>query len=288
MPAPPTISRFAPSPTGRLHLGHAYSALLAHRLTRERGGRFLLRIEDIDSTRCRPEFVEGIHEDLKWLGVSWDGPVRVQSRHLETYRQVLDRFSERGLLYRCYCTRREIRAAEPRMGPDGPVYPGTCRDRADARLSSEPAPGVPFALRLDLERAMAAAGGAEMFWVDEVAGTVRAEPERLGDVVLARKDIGTSYHLAVTVDDAAQGVNYVCRGMDLFAATHVHRLLQQLLDLPVPIYHHHDLLRDSSGDKLAKRARSPSLQELRENGVTAADVAARVGLSDALKSLGQS
>ena len=272
MPATPTISRFAPSPTGRLHLGHAYSALLSYRLTQERGGRFLLRIEDIDSTRCRPQHVDGILEDLKWLGLSWETPVRRQSEHLGTYRQALDQLAERGLLYRCYCTRKEIRAANPRMGPDGPVYPGICRDRADARLDAKPAPGVPFALRLDLEKAMAAVGDIEMFWVDEAAGTLRAAPEQLGDVVLARKDIGTSYHLAVTVDDAVQGVNFICRGMDLFAATHVHRLLQQLLDLPVPVYHHHALLKDASGAKLAKRLSSQSLKELREDGATVADL----------------
>ncbi len=279
MQATPAISRFAPSPTGRLHLGHAYSALLSYRLTRQRNGRFLLRIEDIDSTRCRPEFAQGILEDLAWLGLSWETPVRLQSQHLETYRQALERLAERGLLYRCYCTRKEIRAAKPRMGPEGPVYPGICRDRADARLDAEPAPGAPYALRLDLEKAMAAVGGVGMYWVDELAGTIRAEPEQQGDVVLARKDIGTSYHLAVTVDDAVQDVNFVCRGMDLFVATHVHRLLQQLLELPVPVYHHHALLRDASGDKLAKRLGSRSLKELRENGVTAADILIRLGLA---------
>ncbi len=274
-----TISRFAPSPTGRLHLGHAYSAVVAYRLTRDRGGRFLLRIEDIDSTRCRPEFVDGILEDLAWLGLSWEEEVRLQSRHLETYRQALEKLGEQGLLYRCYCTRQEIRASKPRMGPEGPIYPGICRDRADARLDAEPAAGVPFALRLDLEKALAAVGGVEMSWVDELAGTVLAEPEQLGDVVLARKDIGTSYHLAVTVDDAVQGVSFVCRGEDLFTATHVHRLLQQLLDLPVPVYHHHDLLRDASGEKLAKRTGSRSLGELREDGATPADILRRLGLA---------
>ncbi len=273
----PTISRFAPSPTGRLHLGHAYSAVLAYRLTQERGGRFLLRIEDIDSTRCRPEFARGILEDLAWLGLSWEEPVRLQSQHLEAYRQALEKLGEQGLLYRCYCTRQEIRASKPRMGPEGPIYPGICRQRADARLDAEPAAGVPFALRLDLEKALAAVGG-ELSWVDELAGTVLAEPEQLGDVVLARKDIGTSYHLAVTVDDAAQGVSFVCRGEDLFTATHVHRLLQQLLDLPVPVYHHHALLRDASGEKLAKRLGSRSLRELRDDGATPADVLTRLGL----------
>ena len=288
MQAAATISRFAPSPTGRLHLGHAYSALLSYRLTRERNGRFLLRIEDIDSTRCRPEFVQGILEDLGWLGLRWEQPVRLQSQHLGIYRRALDKLAQRGLLYRCYCTRKEILAAKPRMGPEGPVYPGICRDRADARLGAEPLPDAPFALRLDLEKALAAVGGADMYWLDEVAGTVGAEPARLGDVVLARKDIGTSYHLAVTVDDALQGVNFVCRGMDLFAATHVHRLLQQLLDLPVPDYHHHALLRDASGDKLAKRFGSQPLRDLRDNGVTAADIRARLGLAgDSLTAMGE-
>ncbi len=272
------ISRFAPSPTGRLHLGHAYSAALAYNLTRARSGRFLLRIEDIDATRCRSEFTRGILEDLAWLGLSWEIPVRLQSEHLESYRRALEELGARGLLYRCYCTRKEIRAAEPRMGPEGPIYPGTCRGRPDAYLDTEATGGVPFALRLDLDKARAAVGGVEMTWVDELAGDVRAEPEQLGDVVLARKDIGTSYHLAVTVDDALQGVDFVCRGEDLFAATHVHRLLQELLELPVPVYHHHALLRDAAGEKLAKRRGSPSLRELREEGVTAADVLARLGL----------
>ncbi len=272
------ISRFAPSPTGRLHLGHAYSAALAYHLTQARNGRFLLRIEDIDSTRCRPEFTGGILEDLAWLGLLWETPVRLQSQHLATYRRALDELGARGLLYRCYCTRKEIRAMEPRMGPEGPIYPGICRDRPDARLDAEPPEGKQFALRLDLDRALAAVGGAEMTWVDELVGDIRAEPERLGDIVLARKDIGTSYHLAVTVDDALQGVSFVCRGEDLFVATHVHRLLQELLELPVPVYHHHALLRDAAGEKLAKRRGSPSLKELRDSGATADDVLARLGL----------
>lgn len=261
------VTRFAPSPTGRLHLGHAYSALLAHDYARERDGTFLLRIEDIDPGRARPEFVDGIFEDLLWLGLEWDGELLYQSERLDIYAEAIERLKAAGLLYPCTCTRAEIAAeiaasASAPHGPDGPVYPGTCRGSADAAR--------PHAWRLDVAKAMARAG--PLYWLDDHT-EVRAEPERFGDVVLARKDAPASYHLAVTVDDAAQGVTDIVRGRDLYAATDVHRLLQALLDLPTPTYHHHALLADAGGNRLAKRHRAPTVASLREAG---ADPAALV------------
>jgi glutamyl-Q tRNA(Asp) synthetase len=262
------ISRFAPSPTGGLHIGHAWSALLAHDFARERGGAFLLRIEDIDPGRARAEHVDAILEDLGWLGLHWDGEILFQSRRLHLYSTALDRLKESGLVYPCFCTRSAIAAeiaasASAPHGPDGPVYPGTCRalpepERA-RRMASEP-----HAWRLDSAKAAAAAG--PLYWKDGDT-EVQAEPAAHGDVVLARKDAPTSYHLAVTVDDAAQGVTDVVRGRDLFAATDVHRLLQALLGLPTPHYHHHPLLLDERGRRLAKRHGAPSLADLRAAGV---------------------
>ena len=260
------VTRFAPSPTGALHLGHAISAIRAHDLARVGGGRFLLRIEDIDGTRSRPEHVEGILADLSWLGLSWDGPVLCQSARLVDYETGLQALSERGLLYPCFCTRADIAAslAAPHAGEGGPVYPGTCRrlDPAtrDARMASEL-----HAWRIDMARAVGMAGS--LTWHDATAGWVDADPLSHGDVVLARKDASASYHLAVTIDDAAQGVTDVVRGADLFTATHVHRLLQYLLGLPTPRYHHHPLLADATGRRLAKRDGAPSLAEMRGNGV---------------------
>jgi glutamyl-Q tRNA(Asp) synthetase len=262
------VTRFAPSPTGRLHLGHAYSALLAHAFARGEGGRFLLRIEDIDPGRTREEHVAGIIEDLAWLGIDWDGEVVRQSQRLPLYAQALDRLKARGLAFPCFCTRSEIAAeiaasASAPHGPDGPLYPGTCRrlsvDEREQRLAHEP-----HAWRLDMMKAVREVG--DLHWPDAAAGEVLAEPDRFGDVVLARKDAPTSYHLAVTVDDAAQGVTDIVRGRDLFAATDVHRLLQALLDLPVPLYHHHVLLADASGQRLAKRTDAPSIASLRAAG----------------------
>ncbi|WP_347269630.1 tRNA glutamyl-Q(34) synthetase GluQRS [Rhizorhabdus histidinilytica] len=269
----PSISRFAPSPTGRLHLGHAFSALCAHDLARAKGGRFLLRIEDIDPTRCRPEHVAGILEDLRWLGLGWDGEVVFQSERLPLYAAALDRLKAMGLVYPCFCTRTRIAAeiaasAAAPHGPDGPLYPGICRDLGEDERAARIAAGEPHAWRLDIARADALAG--PLGWHDSVAGEVAATPEVHGDVVLARKDAPTSYHLAVTVDDAAQGVTDVVRGQDLFAATHVHRLLQALLGLPVPRYHHHPLLTDEKGERLAKRAGSPTLASMRAEGADAA------------------
>jgi glutamyl-Q tRNA(Asp) synthetase len=233
------ISRFAPSPTGRLHLGHAWSALQAHDLARSAGGTFLLRIEDIDTGRCRAEFIDRIMEDLLWLGLEWDGPVMIQSERFDIYRAALQSLIDQGLVYRCWCTRTEIAAsAGAPQGDEGPVYPGTCKGRV------APSNDRAYCWRLDTER----------------AGFL---PH--GDVVLARKDTPTSYHLSVTIDDATQGVTDVVRGSDLREATQVHRLLQSLLDLPTPRYHHHALLAGADGARLAKRHNAPTIQSLRES-----------------------
>jgi glutamyl-Q tRNA(Asp) synthetase len=268
------VSRFAPSPTGRLHLGHAASALLAHDFARRSGGRFLLRIEDIDSGRSRPEHVDGIFEDLAWLGLAWDEAPVFQSQRLPLYAEALERLKAIGVAYPCFCTRSAIAAeiaasAAAPHGPDGPHYPGTCRRLAaaerEARISAEP-----HAWRLDVGKARSSFPG-DLHWRDNGRDIV-AEPEAFGDVVLARKDAPTSYHLAVTIDDAAQGVTDVVRGRDLFAATHVHRLLQALLGLPTPDYHHHAVLLDAEGRRLAKRHGAQTLQSLREDGADPAEL----------------
>ncbi|HWW64645.1 MAG TPA: tRNA glutamyl-Q(34) synthetase GluQRS [Sphingomonadaceae bacterium] len=259
------VTRFAPSPTGRLHLGHAYSALLAHDLGRAAGGRFLLRIEDIDPGRTREAHVAGIEEDLRWLGLDWDGPVLRQSTRLPLYADALDELRAMGLLYPCFCTRAEIAAsAAAPHGPATNLYPGTCRALSPAERTERQAT-TPHAWRLDMARAVARAG--PLSWHDVEQGEVVAAPGRLGDVVLARKDAPVSYHLAVTIDDAAQGVTDIVRGQDLFEATHVHRLLQALLGLPTPRYHHHRLLTDAGGRRLAKRDGAPTLAAAREAGV---------------------
>lgn len=261
--AAPVTTRFAPSPTGRLHQGHAFSAQIAHDFARSRGGRFLLRIEDIDAGRAREEHVAGIFEDLAWLGIGWDGPVVRQSARLPLYAAALARLGAIGLTYPCFCTRAEIAAsASAPHGPEGPRYPGTCRRLPQAVRARRS--GEPHAVRLDMAAAVARAG--PLAWHDATAGVVVADPLPHGDVVLARKDAPTSYHLAVTVDDAAQGVTDIVRGVDLFAATHVHRLLQALLDLPTPRYHHHPLLTGPDGRRLAKRDGAQSLAELRASG----------------------
>ena len=252
------ITRFAPSPTGRLHLGHAWSALLAHDAARSRNGQFLLRIEDIDAGRCRAEFAEAIYEDLGWLGLQWHGDVMVQSQRTAIYRDALAQLDAMGLLYRCICTRREI--AESAGAPQdgfGTVYPGTCRGQ---RLTQG-------AWRIDMAKAVAMAGPLD--WHDASAGLISAQPAIHGDIVIARKDAGTSYHLAATLDDAAQGITHVVRGQDLFIATHIHRLLQALLGLPTPTYHHHRLIIGRDGTRLAKRKASPTLAAMREAGVKA-------------------
>lgn len=262
------ISRFAPSPTGRLHLGHAYSALKAFDFARAAGGRFLLRIEDIDGGRTREEFVEGIIEDLRWLGIDWDGGMVRQSDRLSFYAGALERLKAMGLVYPCFCTRAEIAAsAAAPHGDEGPVYPGTCRALSEKVRHARR--NEPHCWRLEMAKAIDAASPSRqraLMWHDATAGWIAADPLPQGDVVLARKDAPTSYHLAVTVDDAAQGVTDVVRGQDLFAATHIHRLLQALLGLATPHYHHHPLLTDATGQRLAKRHNSPSLADLRAQG----------------------
>jgi glutamyl-Q tRNA(Asp) synthetase len=266
------VTRFAPSPTGRLHLGHAMSAVLAHELARRAGGRFLLRIEDIDLARCREEHVAGMLADLEWLGLGWDDAEVRQSSRLHLYAAALDRLKARALVYPCYCTRAEIAAsASAPHGSDAPVYPGTCRAIREPDLTR------PHCWRLDMARAVALAG--PLSWSDH--GTpIAADPAAQGDVVLARKDAPASYHLAVTVDDADQGVTDIVRGVDLFAATHVHRLLQALLGLPTPRYHHHPLLTDERGERLAKRTGALSLAAMREAGEDGLALAAALARGD--------
>jgi glutamyl-Q tRNA(Asp) synthetase len=264
------ISRFAPSPTGRLHLGHAYAAIRAHDHARAAGGAFLLRIEDIDGTRSREAFVAGIEEDLRWLGLDWDGPVVRQSTRLARYAAALDDLRGQGLLYPCFCTRADIAASgsAPHHGPDGLVYPGTCRHLPAAEAADRIAAGVPHAWRLAIDAAVesAVARAGALSWHDLAAGDQIAEPQAFGDVVLARKDAPASYHLAVTVDDAAQGVTDVVRGADLIRATDIHRLLQALLGLPTPVYLHHPLLVGPDGERLAKRHGAPALADRRAAG----------------------
>jgi glutamyl-Q tRNA(Asp) synthetase len=283
------VFRFAPSPNGELHLGHALSALVGCRQAKDAGGRFLLRIEDIDAGRTRPEFVAGILEDLRWLGVEWEEPVVFQSARMPAYRDAARRLDELGVLYRCFATRSEIEAAAVGAGcdPDGtPLYPGLWRGRSERDVVDALAAGRPYALRIDIAEACRAAasilGGRPLTFVeigaDGVHELVEARPERWGDAVIVRKDAPTSYHLAVVVDDAWQSVTHVTRGRDLHAATDLHRLLQVLLGLPEPIYHHHRLVVDSAGRKLAKSARDTSLRSIRERGMSAADIRRLVGL----------
>lgn len=277
------VTRFAPSPSGFLHLGHAYSALFAQATAGE-NGRFLLRMENIDPGRCRPEYEAAIHEDLEWLGLDWAAGVRRQSDHMDDYARALEILHGTGLLYPCFCTRAAIRAEIERSGaaphgPDGLVYPGICRELPRAETRDRIAAGEAHALRLDMARAKAAAG--PLVWHDRERGRAEARPEIFGDVVLARKDTPTGYHLAVTVDDHLQGITVVTRGEDLLPATHVHRLLQALLGLDTPEYRHHRLLTDDAGQRLAKRHDSLSLRSLRERGLTAREVRAMAGFGEA-------
>lgn len=278
-------TRFAPSPNGPLHLGHAYAAIVAHDLARAGGGAFLLRIEDIDGVRSRPELADAFRADLRWLGLDWDEDI-TQSHRLAAYAAAGDRLRAMGLLYPCRCTRAEIAAAATAMGPDGPVYPGTCRRNPPDSATED------IAWRLDMARAMALAG--PLTWDDARAGVQVARPDLFGDVVILRKEAPASYHLAATLDDAADGITLVTRGMDLFAATHIHRLLQALLDLPVPRWHHHPLLVEEDGRKLAKRRGSPSLADRRragEDGLALAealrghDFPAGISLSESVSSV---
>lgn len=267
------VTRFAPSPTGRLHLGHAYSAWFAWSQAARAGGRFLLRIEDIDRGRCHPEFDAGILDDLAWLDLSWETPVRRQSDHFADYAKALDVLADRGLIYPCFCTRkdiqREIEAAghaphDVPRGPDGALYPGTCRALDSGEAGDRVTRGDAFALRLKTDVAAAVTG--PLPWTDLDRGAQKARPEMFGDVVLARKDTPTSYHLAVTLDDHIQGVTRVTRGEDLFAATHLHRLLQALLGLRTPEYRHHGLLTGPDGKRFAKRDKSETIETLRNRG----------------------
>jgi len=281
----PAVTRFAPSPTGFLHLGHAYSALFA---ASHGTSRFLLRIEDIDTGRSRPEFETAIYEDLAWLGLNWERPVRRQSEHFAEYAGLIAGLEKDGLLYPCFCTRadiqREIAAAgaaphltatSPAAGQDGPIYPGTCRHLTSAARRQRIDAGMPYALRLRMDDAKAHTG--PLNWHDGGLGEVQATPEIFGDVVLARKDVPVSYHLACTWDDALQGVTLVTRGEDLIPATHIHRLLQALWRVPTPRYHHHGLIVGPDGKKFSKRDQAPTLRALREAGKTKADVMNLVG-----------
>jgi glutamyl-Q tRNA(Asp) synthetase len=288
---PPPVLRFAPSPNGYLHLGHAFSALLNFDLARQTGGRLLLRIEDIDLTRCKPEFEAAIHEDLAWLGIAWDEPVRRQSEHLADYREALEKLASQGLVYPGFETRAEIaklvgqQEASGRWprDPDGaPLYPGAAKLLSSGERARLLESDAPYALRLDMAAACERAG--DLFWAergegpDGEADAVAARPEAWGDVILARKETPTSYHLSVVVDDALQGVTEVVRGQDLFWSTSVHRLLQQLLGLPQPAYRHHRLVLDGAGRKLSKSTEATGLRELRAGGATPADIRRLVGL----------
>lgn len=285
------ITRFAPSPTGPLHLGHAYSAILAHDMARAAGGTFLLRIEDIDQSRARPEWEEQIYDDLRWLGLTWETPVMRQSERMEAYEVALGRLEAQGLLFSCNCTRRDIAEAlaapqegnGPAFGPDGPIYPGTCRSR---RLTDAAEPGS-AAVRLNMQAAMSAIDPPQYVAFEETGLGPDGETgplayadhvQTVGDVVLARRDIGTSYHLSVVIDDAAQSITHVVRGQDLFEATKIHVLLQRLLNLPTPTYHHHRLIRDETGKRLAKRDDARAIRKYREDGASPADIRRMVGL----------
>ena len=270
------VTRFAPSPTGYLHLGHLHSALLGQLTAERSAGRFLLRIEDIDPARCQPPFEQAIIDDLTWAGLSWSGDIRRQSDHLAFYRAGLQRLQEQGLLYPCFCSRKDIAAAASApQDADGLIYPGTCRVLPATLVAERLAGGDPYALRLDSRKAARSAGSLSFH--DRVQGQVPVDPDLLGDVVLARRDAPASYHLCVTLDDALQGVTLVTRGVDLLPATHVHRLLQAVLGLAVPNYHHHLLLSNEAGQRLAKRDKSLSLRQMRDSGLSATAVRTLAG-----------
>lgn len=272
------ITRFAPSPTGLLHLGHAHAALFAHRAARQAGGRFLLRIEDIDATRCRPEFTAAILEDLAWLGLEWASPPRIQSQRFPHYRATLGALARRGLLYPCFCTRADIAAAIAAQHAPPQLYPGTCRHLPPSEAQARIAAGHPHALRLDVASALAHTG--PLAFTDLIHGPRRCTPEAQGDVVLARKDIPASYHLCVTQDDAEQGVTLVTRGEDLLEATDIQRLLQALMGWAQPLYAHHGLITGPDGKRLAKRDQAPTLRALRAAGTNAAQARAMAGFPD--------
>ncbi|MDA1091360.1 MAG: tRNA glutamyl-Q(34) synthetase GluQRS [Proteobacteria bacterium] len=296
----PTVTRFAPSPTGYLHLGHAFSALFT---AQHSDGKFLLRIEDIDTSRCKPAFEAAIFEDLAWLGLEWEQPVRRQSEHFDEYARALKQLEDQGVLYPCFCSRRDIRAEikksgvaphgppavtihgppavtihGPPAGEEGPLYPGTCRRLTDDDRKRRRDAGDAFALRLDSKKAMQTTG--PLRWTDAEQGDIDASMEKLGDVVLARKETPASYHLAVTMDDHLQGVTLVTRGEDLFQSTHVHRVVQALLGFDTPEYHHHRLLTGDDGRRFAKRNQSLTIRSLRDAGKTPAEVRVLAGFGD--------
>lgn len=275
------VTRFAPSPTGGLHLGHAASALFAYEKAKAAGGQFLLRIEDIDPVRCKPAFIQGIYDDLAWLGLDWPKPVRLQSEHMDDYAKALQLLREKELLYPCFCTRKEVTeeaqaSGHAPHGPDGVLYAGTCRHLSNDQRAELAATRTPV-WRLDMQKAIREVG--PLRWRDEGQGEIIAKPEDFGDVVLARKDVPTSYHLSVVVDDALQGVTLVTRGEDLFRTTDIHRLLQALLGLPAPTYHHHPLLKNAEGKRLAKRDLCATLRSLREAGMMPSQIYTMVGFS---------
>lgn len=284
------VTRFAPSPTGLLHLGHAFAAITAHDAA-SADGHFLVRIEDIDGTRCRPEFEAAILEDLDWLGLPWERPVLRQCERFEAYRAPLERLSAQGLTYPCFCTRGDIaaeiaRSAQAPHGPEGPLYPGTCSGLSEYERRARIDSGAPYALRLDVAKAVALTGALSFEergrGPNGERGAIAADPLLFGDIVIARKDVPASYHLAVVVDDAHQGVTLVTRGDDLFAATHVQRLLQALLGLPTPAYAHHRLILDAQGRKFSKRDRAVTLRSMRESGMMPAQIREQLGLPPAI------
>ncbi|WP_262693864.1 tRNA glutamyl-Q(34) synthetase GluQRS [Kordiimonas aquimaris] len=275
------VTRFAPSPTGFLHKGHAFAAMTAYRRAQKENGTFLLRIEDIDQTRCKSAFVNAIYEDLSWLGLTWPEPVRIQSEHYGDYKNALDQLENLGLLYPCFCTRkdiqRELKAAQSAPhSMDGPVYPGTCKKLPNSEIKAKISAGRPYAIRLNLKRALSYIQ-EPIGWHDEIYNYTSASPDILGDIVLARKDVPTSYHLSVVVDDALQKVSHIIRGDDLLHTTHIHVVLQKLLELPAPIYHHHSLLLDDKGERLAKRIGAPSIRDDRAAGITAQEYLKSIG-----------
>ena len=269
----PVVTRFAPSPTGLLHKGHAYSALMAYRYAQAHSGTFILRIEDIDTSRCKPEFIDTIYEDLEWLGIRWTNPVRIQSHHMDSYQANLDKLRGMGLAYPCFCTRKDVqneieRAGHAPHGPEGIIYPGICRNLSIEEQISRIANQEAHAWRLNLEKSLQVTGET-IHWHDELHGIQMASPRDLGDIILSRKDTPTSYHLSVITDDAIQSITHIVRGEDLFHATHIHLVLQKLLGLPQPRYIHHPLLTDKAGKRFAKRDKAQTLKSIRASGISA-------------------
>lgn len=277
------VFRFAPSPNGHLHLGHAYSALLTNKIAHHFGGKTLLRIEDIDQVRCTPELQSQMLADLEWIGFEFEGTPEKQSDHFDRYRTAADTLRQHDLIYPCFCSRKDIREnAGGQTDPDGaPIYPGTCRHLSSSEVEEKLAQNIPHSWRLDMQKALAETGALtwrELHTDLETISTIEADPMSWGDVILVRKDTPTSYHLSVVLDDAAQQITHITRGKDLYEATSIHRVLQKLFDLPEPLYHHHDLIRDEAAEKLSKSKKAQSLKELREQGWSAHQVRAAIGL----------